>query len=80
MVLHRPIKDGLPTPVNLWMHGTHSFDRKHWNALMTAECIKSLMGRPAEPETPHTAPIEHVLLPEMPRVLDPELTLGSAIR
>jgi len=80
LVLHRPIKDGLPTPVNLWMHGTHSFNRKHWNALMTAECIKSLMVRPAQPERPHSAPIEHVLLPEMPRVLDPELTLGSAIR
>ncbi|MFH1109902.1 MAG: asparagine synthase (glutamine-hydrolyzing) [Planctomycetota bacterium] len=80
LVLHRPIKDGLPTPVNLWMHGTHSFDRKHWNALMTAECIKSLMARPAQPERPHSAPIEHVLLPEMPRLLDPELTLGSAIR
>jgi asparagine synthetase B (glutamine-hydrolysing) len=45
LVLERPVKDGLPTPVNLWMQGRHSFDRKHWNALMTAECIKSLLRR-----------------------------------
>lgn len=43
-VLRRPVKDGLPTPANLWLHGSHSFDRKQWNALMTAECIKSLLG------------------------------------
>ena len=48
LVLHRPVKDGLPTPANLWLHGTHSFDRKHWNALMTAECIKSVLGRQGE--------------------------------
>ncbi len=46
LVLQRPVKDGLPTPANLWLHGTHSFDRKNWNALMTAECIKSLLGSP----------------------------------
>ncbi len=45
LVLQREVKDGLPTPVNLWMYGTHSFDRKHWNAIMTAECIKTLLGR-----------------------------------
>lgn len=44
MVLKRQVKDGLPTPVNLWMQGRHSFDRKYWNALMTAECMKSLLG------------------------------------
>lgn len=44
LVLQRPVKDGLPTPANLWLHGTQSFDRKHWNALMTAECIRSLLG------------------------------------
>ncbi|MFQ5590285.1 MAG: asparagine synthase (glutamine-hydrolyzing) [Phycisphaerae bacterium] len=43
-VLHRPVKHGLPTPVNLWMRGRHSFDRKHWNTIMTAECIKALLG------------------------------------
>jgi asparagine synthase (glutamine-hydrolysing) len=44
LVLQRKVKDGLPTPVNLWMYGAHSFDRKHWNAIMTAECIKTLLG------------------------------------
>lgn len=43
-VLSRPIKHGLPTPVNLWMQGRHSFDRRYWNTLMTAECIKTLAG------------------------------------
>jgi asparagine synthase (glutamine-hydrolysing) len=42
LVLQRSVKHGLPTPVNLWMQGRHSFDRKYWNALMTAECIKNL--------------------------------------
>jgi asparagine synthase (glutamine-hydrolysing) len=42
LVLKRPVKHGLPTPVNLWMQGRHSFDRRYWNSLMTAECIKNL--------------------------------------
>jgi asparagine synthase (glutamine-hydrolysing) len=41
-VLSRKVKHGLATPVNLWTQGTHSFDRRHWNTLMTAECLKSL--------------------------------------
>jgi asparagine synthase (glutamine-hydrolysing) len=45
LTLERPVKHGLPTPVNLWMQGRHSFDRRYWNALLTAECIKSLPGR-----------------------------------
>jgi asparagine synthase (glutamine-hydrolysing) len=45
LVLRRPVKHGLPTPVNLWMQGRNSFDRKYWNAIMTAECIKTLPGR-----------------------------------
>ncbi len=44
LALSRAVKHGLPTPVNLWMQGKHSFDRKYWNALITAECIKSLHG------------------------------------
>lgn len=44
LTLSRAVKHGLPTPVNLWMQGKHSFDRKYWNALITAECIKSLHG------------------------------------
>jgi len=55
LVLHRGVKDGLPTPANLWMQGRHTFDRKHWNALMTAECIKSLIGSRAEPIAEKTA-------------------------
>jgi asparagine synthase (glutamine-hydrolysing) len=46
MVLNRQVKDGLAMPVNLWMQGRHSFDRKYWNALMTAECMKSLLQPP----------------------------------
>ena len=45
-VLSRTVKHGLPTPVNLWLHGRHSFDRQYWNTLMTAECMKSLMHGP----------------------------------
>jgi asparagine synthase (glutamine-hydrolysing) len=41
-VLEREVKHGLATPVNLWLMGQHSFDRKYYNAVMTAECIKSL--------------------------------------
>jgi asparagine synthase (glutamine-hydrolysing) len=43
LVLQRKVKHGLPTPVNLWMQGRHSFDRKYWNAILTAECIKNLV-------------------------------------
>lgn len=46
LALSREVKHGLPTPVNLWMQGRHSFDRKYWNALMTAECIKNLQRTP----------------------------------
>jgi asparagine synthetase B (glutamine-hydrolysing) len=42
LVLQRQVKHGLPTPINTWLSGQASFDRKYWNALMTAECIKSL--------------------------------------
>ncbi len=42
LVLQRRVKHGLPTPVNLWLLGRHSFDRKFWNAILTAECIKSM--------------------------------------
>lgn len=44
LVLERGEKHGLPTPVNLWMQGRHSFDRKYWNAMLTAECIRALLG------------------------------------
>ncbi len=50
LVLRREVKDGLPTPVNLWMQGRQSFDRKYWNALLTAECMKSLLGSARTPQ------------------------------
>jgi asparagine synthase (glutamine-hydrolysing) len=43
-VLTRGVKHGLATPINLWTQGRHSFDRKHWNTLMTSECLKSFHG------------------------------------
>lgn len=73
LVLTRQVKDGLPTPVNLWMYGAHSFDRKHWNAIMTAECIKTLLGG-APTERIHaqrTMIAEEVLLPSKPRTHKP---------
>jgi asparagine synthetase B (glutamine-hydrolysing) len=44
-VLDRRVKDGLPAPINLWMQGRHDFDRRSWNSLMLAECIKTLLSR-----------------------------------
>jgi asparagine synthase (glutamine-hydrolysing) len=46
LVLTREVKHGLPTPINLWLQGQASFDRKYWTAIMTAECIKSLQRLP----------------------------------
>ncbi len=80
LVLRRPVKDGLPTPINLWMHGSHSFDRKHWNALMTAECIRSLLGR-AEPDpTPRSASLDELIPNRLPTPIRPIPTLWSAAR
>ena len=45
LVLDRTEKHGLPAPVNLWMQGRHSFDRKHWGAMLTAECMRALLDR-----------------------------------
>jgi asparagine synthase (glutamine-hydrolysing) len=42
LLLERKVKHGLPTPINIWLRGQASFDRKYWTALMTAECIKTL--------------------------------------
>jgi hypothetical protein len=42
LVLQRNVKHGLPTPINLWLQGQASFDRKYWTSMMTAECIKNL--------------------------------------
>ena len=46
LVLERQVKHGLPTPINAWLQGQASFDRKYWHALMTAECIKALQRSP----------------------------------
>ena len=53
LVLTRPVKDGLPTPINLWMQGRHSFDRRYWNTLMMAECMKSIL-QPADKPCPRS--------------------------
>jgi asparagine synthase (glutamine-hydrolysing) len=42
LVLDRKVKHGLATPINAWMRGQPSFDRRYWTAIMTAECIKAL--------------------------------------
>jgi asparagine synthase (glutamine-hydrolysing) len=42
LVLSREVKHGLPTPINTWLQGQASFDRKYWTAILTSECIKSL--------------------------------------
>lgn len=62
LLLKRAVKDGLPTPVNQWLFGWPSFDRKHWNALLTAECLKSLLGQRNLDSSPHSAPIEDLPL------------------
>jgi asparagine synthetase B (glutamine-hydrolysing) len=80
LVLRRPVKDGLPTPVNLWIHGTHSFDRKNWNALMTAECIRSLLGRAELDSTPRSAPLEELIPNRVPTPTQPIPALWSSVR
>lgn len=42
LLLTRKVKHGLPTPINIWLRGQASFDRRYWTSLMTAECIKML--------------------------------------
>ncbi len=51
LVLQRTVKDGLPAPINQWIQGRHSFDRKYWNTLMMAECIKNLLSDASPVET-----------------------------
>ncbi|MBI1826545.1 MAG: asparagine synthase (glutamine-hydrolyzing) [Planctomycetes bacterium] len=54
LALTRTVKDGLPTPVNEWLFGRPGFDRRHWNALLLSECIRSLMSRGAALENAAT--------------------------
>ena len=44
LALERKVKHGLPTPINEWLQGRSSFDRRTWNAILTAECLKQLLG------------------------------------
>jgi asparagine synthase (glutamine-hydrolysing) len=41
-ILERPVKHGLPAPVNLWLFKSSAFDRKDWNQLLFGECLKQL--------------------------------------
>ena len=75
LVLGRSIKHGLPTPVNLWMQGRHSFDRRYWNTLMTSECMKQLLGGPAPDRDWRVGPVkvraERELGPQLDRTASP---------
>ena len=41
-ITRRPVKHGLPAPVNQWLFKSSLFDRKDWNALLFGECLKQL--------------------------------------
>jgi asparagine synthase (glutamine-hydrolysing) len=41
-IVNRPVKHGLPAPVNLWLFKSSAFDRKDWNQLLFGECLKQL--------------------------------------
>ena len=41
-VVNRPVKHGLPAPVNRWLFRSEAFDRKDWNQLLFGECLKQL--------------------------------------
>jgi asparagine synthase (glutamine-hydrolysing) len=41
-IVTRPVKHGLPAPVNQWLFRSSVFDRKDWNALLFGECLKQL--------------------------------------
>ncbi|UCC30772.1 MAG: asparagine synthase (glutamine-hydrolyzing) [Phycisphaerales bacterium] len=76
LVLQRPVKHGLPTPVNLWMQGRHSFDRRYWNTLMTAECIKSLLTSSEPVATQDHVPVPQLVFQGPAHTLEPTLPLG----
>lgn len=44
-IARREIKHGLPSPVNAWLLGKHSFERKGWNRLMLGECMRQMSLR-----------------------------------
>jgi asparagine synthetase B (glutamine-hydrolysing) len=41
-ISRRPIKHGLPAPVNHWFFKSSTFDRKDWNHILLGECLKQL--------------------------------------
>ena len=41
-IVTRPVKHGLPAPVNQWLFKSSAFDRKDWNQLLFGECLKQL--------------------------------------
>jgi asparagine synthase (glutamine-hydrolysing) len=79
LALERSVKHGLPTPVNLWMQGRHSFDRRYWNTLMTAECIKSLLGFPKTATTRSATAERRAVMASAPRSLEPAPLVGSSV-
>ncbi len=79
LALERSVKHGLPTPVNLWMQGRHSFDRRYWNTLMTAECIKSLLGLPKTATARSATAERQAVLASAPRSLEPAFLAGSPV-
>jgi asparagine synthase (glutamine-hydrolysing) len=80
LVLHRRVKHGLPTPVNLWMQGRHSFDRKYWNTLMMAECMKSVLGNRRRVKTVRAAPEPQLVFEGPTQRLPAESPLRSRMR
>ena len=55
-IVTRPVKHGLPAPVNQWLFRSSLFDRKDWNQLLFGECLKQLARvhgpQPAAAERP----------------------------
>lgn len=78
LLLDRPVKDGLPTPVNQWMQGRPSFDRRHWNAILTAECIKNLHGIGGSVEPIRSAPKNGLVPGQFARTQSRGVFVGGA--
>ncbi len=41
-ILRRPVKHGLPSPVNTWLFRTNTFERRDWNRIMLGECLRQM--------------------------------------
>jgi asparagine synthase (glutamine-hydrolysing) len=44
-ITKRPVKHGLPSPVNAWLFRRNNFERKDWNRIMLGECLRQLTLR-----------------------------------